>query len=184
MPCKHTINKHVTWNLQQKKERSGTGSIDPRAPTKSHPTPGGGGGGHPPTLKFCQTHPPTPPPCGVGRTLSKSLYPAPPVLTGARFWFRVQKSGNTWSQCLNKPVLPRGTYHRTHVADISHPYPSKHDNTKKFSSCAQLRYRSVACILIDRHRIEALADLAPHREEPDILLFGAGLRAGVQAGRE
>ena len=70
MPCKHTINKHVTWNLQQKKERSGTGSIDPRAPTKSHPTPGGGGVGHPPTLKFCQTHPPPP---GVGRTLSKSL---------------------------------------------------------------------------------------------------------------
>ena len=28
----------VTRNLQQKKERSGTGSIDPRAPTKSHPT--------------------------------------------------------------------------------------------------------------------------------------------------
>ena len=78
MTCKHTINKHVTWNLQQKKERSGTGSIDPRAPTKSHPTPGGGGVGHPPTLKFCQTHPPTPPPRGrVGRTLSKTL-PRPP----------------------------------------------------------------------------------------------------------
>ena len=67
MPCKHTINKHVTWNLQQKKERSGTGSIDPRAPTKSHPSPGGGGVGHPPTLKFCQTHPPPP----WGRTDTK-----------------------------------------------------------------------------------------------------------------
>ena len=59
------------------------------------------------------------------------------------------------------------TYHRTHVADISQP--SKHDNIKHFSSCAQLRYHSVAYILIDRHRIEPLANLVPHLEELDML---------------
>ena len=32
-------------------------------------------------------------------------------------------------------------------ADINQPYPSKHDNTKHFSSSAQLRYHSVAFIL-------------------------------------
>ena len=54
---------------------TGTGSIDPRVPTKSHPTPGGGGGGwtptHPEILPDPPTHPP--PTRGVGRTLSKTL---------------------------------------------------------------------------------------------------------------
>ena len=77
MTCKHTINKHVTRNLQQKKERSGTGSIDPRAPTKSHPTLGGGGGGgwtptHPEILPDPPTHL-SPPRGRVGRTQSKTL---------------------------------------------------------------------------------------------------------------
>ena len=80
------------------------------------------------------------------------------------------------SWCLDKPVFVRDTHHRTHIADITQPYPSKHDNTKHFSSCAQLRYHSVACILIDRHRIEPLANLAPHLEELDMLAFRGWLR--------
>ena len=66
MPCKHTMDKHVTWNLQQEKERSG--SIDPRAPTKSHPTPGGGGGGWTPTHPEILPDPPPHPPPPWGRT--------------------------------------------------------------------------------------------------------------------
>ena len=31
-------------------------------------------------------------------------------------------------------MSPRGTYHRTHVAGISGPYPSKHDKTKQQAS--------------------------------------------------
>ena len=49
------------------------------------------------------------------------------------------------------------------------PYPLKHDNATHCSSRPQLRYRSVACILIDRHQIEPLANLAPHLEELDML---------------
>ena len=68
------INKHVTWNLQQKIERSGTGSIDPRAPTKSHPTTGGGG--------WTPTHPKIlqDPPSPWGRTETKQI----PRPVGAR----------------------------------------------------------------------------------------------------
>ena len=36
--------------------------------------------------------------------------------------------GSTGSRCLDKPVFARDTYHGTHVADVSRPYPSKHDN--------------------------------------------------------
>ena len=53
--------------------------------------------------------------------------PPPRVLTWAKFWFRGQKCGNTGSPCLEKPVLPRGTRHRTHVAGITQPHTSKHD---------------------------------------------------------
>ena len=38
------------------------------------------------------------------------------------------------SRCLHRPVLPRSTSHGTHVADISEPYPSKHENTKQQTS--------------------------------------------------
>ena len=48
---------------------------------------------------------------------------------------------------------------------------SRHDNTKHLSECAQLRYHSVACILIDRHQIEPFAHLAPHLEELDLLAY-------------
>ena len=62
----------------------------------------------------------------------RMLVPPPTlVLTrAARFWFRGQKCGNRESPCLDKPGLPRGMYHGTHVADISQPSPSKPDNTK------------------------------------------------------
>ena len=66
-----------------------------------------------------------------------------------------------------RPIFARNTYQGTHVADISQPYPSKHINTKHLSSSAQLKYHSVACILVDRHRIEPFANLAPHLEELD-----------------
>ena len=33
----------------------------------------------------------------------------------------------TGSPCVDRPVLPRGTYRGPHVAGISHPCPSKHD---------------------------------------------------------
>ena len=58
------------------------------------------------------------------------------VRTRARFWFRRGNCGNTRSPCLDKPMVPSGMYHRTHVADVSQPYSSKHHNTKHFSSCA------------------------------------------------
>ena len=62
--CQSNCHHHCsTQTLQQKKERSGTGSIDPRAPTKSHPTPGGGGGWTP-THPEILPDPPTPPPPG------------------------------------------------------------------------------------------------------------------------
>ena len=61
-------------------------------------------------------------------------------------------------------MFVRNTHHGTHVAGISQPYPSQH-NTKHLSSSAELRYHSFACILIDRHRIEPLANRAPHLEE-------------------
>ena len=57
------------------------------------------------------------------------MYPPALVLTRAKFWFRGHKCGNTGSPCLDKPVLPHGTYHGTLVADISQPSPSKHDDT-------------------------------------------------------
>ena len=46
-----------------------------------------------------------------------------------------QKCRNTGSLCLDKPMLSRGTYHGTHVQDISQRYPSRQ---YKASSCAQL----------------------------------------------
>jgi hypothetical protein len=58
--------------------------------------------------------------------------------------------------------------------------PSKHGNTKHFSSCAQLGYHSIACILIDRHQIDPLANLTPHLEELDMFAFWAGLGAGSE----
>jgi len=91
-----------------------------------------------------------------------------------------QKCGNTGSPCSDKPVLPRGTYHGTHVADMNQRYRSKHGNTKHLSSCTQLRYHPVACILIDRHRIEPLANLPPHLEELDMLAFCSWLRGWLQ----
>ena len=112
----------------------------------------------------------TPVTLATGESGSKAD-PTPFVPTRARFWFRVQKCGSTGLPCLDKPVFARGKYHGTHVADMTQPYPSKHDNTKHFSSCAQPRYHSVACILIDRHRIEPLASLAPQVEELDMLAF-------------
>ena len=45
-----------------------------------------------------------------------------------------RKCGNTGSPCLDKPVLPRSTWHGTHVAGISQPDPSKHDKTKQQAS--------------------------------------------------
>ena len=57
--------------------------------------------------------------------------PPPAVPTRARFWFRGQKRRNT---CLDKPVPARGTYHRTRVAGISQPDPTKHANTKPQAS--------------------------------------------------
>ena len=42
--------------------------------------------------------------------------PPPPCPNTGRFWFRGQKCGNTGLLGLDKPVLPRGTYHGTHVA--------------------------------------------------------------------
>ena len=74
------------------------------------------------------------------------MFTPPLVLTRARFWFRGQKRGNAGSPCLDKPVFARDTYHGTHVADITQTYLSKHENTEHLSSCAQLRYHSVACI--------------------------------------
>ena len=51
-------------------------------------------------------------------------YSPPFVLTRAnRFWFRGQKSRNTGSPCLDKPVSLHGTYNRTHVAGTGHPNP-------------------------------------------------------------
>ena len=38
------------------------------------------------------------------------------------------------SPCLDKPVLPCGKHHRTHVAGTNQPYPAKHDNTKQQAS--------------------------------------------------
>ena len=67
---------------------------------------------------------------GVGHT----PIPPPPVLTRARFWFRGQKCADRGSPYLDKPVLPRGTYHGAHVADVGHPHPSTHDNTKRNQS--------------------------------------------------
>ena len=49
--------------------------------------------------------------------------PLLPPLTRARFSSRGQKGKNTGSLCSDKPMVPRGTYHGTHVADISQPYP-------------------------------------------------------------
>ena len=50
------------------------------------------------------------------------------VLTRAKFWFKGQKRGNTGLPCLVKPMLAHSMYHGTHIADITRPYPSKHDN--------------------------------------------------------
>ena len=41
----------------------------------------------------------------------------------AMFWFRQQKCRNTGLLCSEKRVLLRGAYHRTHVADMTQPYP-------------------------------------------------------------
>ena len=60
--------------------------------------------------------------------------------------------------CVTARHVPRN------VVDMCQLDPSKHDNTKSFSSCAQLRYHPIACILIDRHQIEPPAHLAPHLE--------------------
>ena len=49
--------------------------------------------------------------------------PAPLVLIWAQVLVQGQKCGKTGSPSLDRPVLPHGTYHRTHVADISHAYP-------------------------------------------------------------
>ena len=46
-------------------------------------------------------------------------------------WQKGQKCGNMRSLCLDKPVLLRGMHHGTHVADISYPHHSKHDDTKQ-----------------------------------------------------
>ena len=50
--------------------------------------------------------------------MTDGWYPPPLGLTWARFWFGGQKYG---LPCVGKPVLLRGTYHGTHVADISQP---------------------------------------------------------------
>ena len=42
-----------------------------------------------------------------------------------------QRCGNTVLPCSDRPVVPRGTYHGTRVADIGQPLPSKHDTTKQ-----------------------------------------------------
>ena len=97
---------------------------------------------------------------------SSELTELPVVENGQLFAQRVHSARTAHG---TPPVLPHGTYHGTHVADISQPCPSKHDNTKRFSSFAQHRYHSVACILNNRHRIEPLANLAPHVEELDRL---------------
>ena len=65
---------------------------------------------------------------GMGIGMGMALPPPPRPNTG---WFRGQKCGNTGSSFLDKPVLPRGMYHGTHVADISHPDPSKHDKARQ-----------------------------------------------------
>ena len=72
---------------------------------------------------------------------------------------------HTGSQCLDKRVFESDIYDGTNFADISQPCPSEHNNTKHLSSSVQLKYHSIACILIDRHRKEPLANLAPHREQ-------------------
>ena len=51
--------------------------------------------------------------------------------------------------------------HGIHVGDMSQPYQSKHHNTKHLSSSVQLRYHLDACILIDKHQLEPLANFAP-----------------------
>ena len=57
-----------------------------------------------------------------GRAGLGKVPPAPCPNTG-QFWFRGPKCGHTGLPCLDKPVLLRGTYHRTQVADKSHPCP-------------------------------------------------------------
>ena len=42
---------------------------------------------------------------------------SPLVLTRAGCWCRGQKCGNTGSPCLDRPMLPRGTYHGTPLHD-------------------------------------------------------------------
>ena len=49
--------------------------------------------------------------------------PPPPVVTRTRCWFRGQTCRNTGLPCLDKPVSPHATYHRTYVADRGQPSP-------------------------------------------------------------
>ena len=97
--------------------------------------------------------------------------PPPPtlVLKQAKFSFTGQKCRNNGHCVWMRPCFLRGTYYTAHVANISQCYPSQYDNAKHSSSCAQLKYHSVACILIDKPLTEPLPNLGPHLEELDIL---------------
>ena len=73
------------------------------------------------TMLFCHALP--------GRRVCNPARPPPPLCPRARFWFKGQKVPK--HGVLDRHVLPCGTYHGTHVADISQNPPSKHDNPKQ-----------------------------------------------------
>ena len=90
----------------------------------------------------------------------------PLALTQARFSHSAETRGRG---VLDKPVFAGDTYHRTLVADMSHTTPR---NTTLQSISLHVHNSCTtqfSCILIDRHRIEPLANLAPHLEELDML---------------
>ena len=81
--------------------------------------------------KNCHRHDPAPLSFYRGsniRHATTSRYP--PTLAQTRLV--QQKCGNTRLQRLQKGVFAHNTYHRTHVAGITHTYPSKHDNTQHY----------------------------------------------------
>ena len=104
--------------------------------------------------------------------------PRPPPAPFATFGEKAEKRGHSvWTgACLHMTHTAQHTL-RT-CAEISQPNPSKHNNKNHLSSSAQLRYHLVACILIDRHQIEPLANLPHHVEELDNFIAPAFCMAG------
>ena len=96
------------------------------------------------------------------------------------------KVRNTGLLCLDKPILARGGARGHMLQTQPNPTPDMtmtQSHEKYFFSRAQLKYQSVACILTDRHRIETLANLAPHLEELDMLAFWGWYMTGSLAVR-